>query len=80
MLLVPRSDEHVLIRKLECSTHGVSKESRAPSREDTTHPLSTTNLPPGLEVALIHLRIDLTTAFDQIQRRHGRMCNALPSS
>lgn len=60
-------------------TYRVTKECRAPAGEDATETFSATNLAPSLEIPLIHLGINLTAAFDQIQWSHCRMCDTLSS-
>lgn len=55
----------------------ISKKGRTPTRKHTPHSLHSTNLAKSLQVTLIQLRIDLPSTLDQIQRRHGGMCQAL---
>lgn len=55
----------------------VSEEGWTPSGEDTPETLSSADLTPGFKVAFVHLGIDLSAAFDQIQGGHGSVCDAL---
>lgn len=62
---------------LEIDTYRVPEERRAPPSENTTETFSTANFTPRLEIAPIHLRVDLAAAFYQIQRSHSRVCYTL---
>lgn len=60
-------------------THRVPPECRTPSSKDPANTFGTTNLTPGIEVALVHGWIDLKSAFGQIQRGNRRVRQALES-
>jgi len=51
----------------------VSNERRTPTGEIASQSLGTVNLRESLEIALVHIGIDLTTTFDQVKRRDSRM-------
>jgi hypothetical protein len=57
--------------------YGVSEEGRAPPGEDAPEALGARDLGPGIEIALVHLWIDLESAFDQVEGSHGSMRGAL---
>jgi len=61
--------------------HGVTHEGRAPTSEDTSKAFTSVNLAPCLDVALVELRVDLSSALDEIERSHSRVsCTLLPIS
>lgn len=60
-----------------CLTYAVAKESGAPASEHSTETLKRANLGKRLHVALVESWVNLTTAFDQIQRSDRRMSKAL---
>ena len=80
MRLAPESDEYSHPITTCGMPNRIAKERWAPPCEDTTNTLCSTDLAPSLKIALVHLRIYLTTAFDQVQRRHSRMGQTLPYS
>jgi hypothetical protein len=47
-------------------THRITPESRPPTSVDASEALCPSNLAPCFEIALVHLWVDLTTAFDEI--------------
>ena len=47
--------------------------------EDTAETFSPCNDSPGLEIALVELRVDLTTAFDEIEGSDCGVCDTLGS-
>lgn len=51
---------------LASTLYRVANESWAPTGEDPSQTLRAVDLAPGFEVALVELRVDLTTAFDKI--------------
>lgn len=55
----------------------VAKESWTPTGKDTAKAFSGTNFCESLHVALVKLGVDLTTAFDQIQRSHRGVSETL---
>lgn len=55
----------------------VAHKRRAPTSEDAPDTLSFANLFPRFPVALVEVRVDLTTTLDQIKWSDGRMCCAL---
>jgi len=59
--------------RLRGMTYRVAEESWTPSSVNTTEAFSTANLTPSLEIPSVHFRVDLTTAFDEIERRYGRV-------
>lgn len=64
--------EAILARTLE----GVTDESWAPSKENASETISREDLAPCAQIGLVDVRVDLTTAFDQIKRRDGGMSRA----
>ena len=52
---------------LACTLNRIPDEGWTPTSEDTADAFSTTNLAPGLEVALVQVGIDLSSAFDKIK-------------
>lgn len=60
-----------------CLTYTVAKESGAPASEHSTETLERANLGKCLHVAPVESWVDLTAAFDQIQRSYRRMSKAL---
>jgi hypothetical protein len=62
---------------LDGALNRVTEESWPPASKDSSDALSSTNLSPSLEVALVQVRIDLASAFDKIERGNSCMCCAL---
>jgi hypothetical protein len=58
-------------------SYAITKESRTPTGEHAAETLGSTDCAEGLHVALVELRVDLATAFDEIKRGHCRMSEAL---
>ena len=65
---------------MDDSTYAVTKESWSPTSEHAAETLGSTDRVEGLHVALVELRINLATAFDEIQRGHCRVSEALEST
>jgi len=55
----------------------VTNERGAPTGEDAADTFGAANLPPRFEVALVEIGVDLSTAFDKVQRGDGRVSGAL---
>lgn len=55
----------------------IAKEGGTPTGEHTTETLGSADCVKGLHVALIELRVNLATAFNEIKRGHCRMSEAL---
>lgn len=51
--------------------HRVTNEGWTPTSEDTSKPFTSVDLAPRLQVALIQIRVDLSSAFDEIEGSHG---------
>jgi len=62
---------------LRPSTHRVAEQCWRATSVDTTDTFCTTDLAPSLKVALVHLWINLSTAFDKIQRSDGEVGETL---
>lgn len=62
---------------LEGSLCTIPKKCRAPAGHDAANPLGAVNLTPGLEVAGVEFRVDLTTGFYEIKGRYSRVCETL---
>lgn len=62
---------------LAISAYAVSEESGTPSGEDPANTLDGTDLAECLCVATVTLRIDLTTAFDQVEGGDGSVGKSL---
>jgi hypothetical protein len=63
--------EHLIRSVLSSTLESISHESWTPSCEDPTQTLSLVDLRPRLEVGGIELAIDLSAAFDEIERCDG---------
>jgi hypothetical protein len=72
--LVSDSSRNMLLGGL---AYTVAKESGTPTGEHAAETLGSTDCVEGLHVALVELRVNLATAFDEIQRGHCRMSEAL---
>ena len=59
------------------SIYRIAKECWTPAGINAAEALSTTDFSPGLEIALVHLRVHLTTAFDEVKRRYSCVSNSL---
>lgn len=59
------------------SLNRVTNKGGTPASKDSTDAFSTSNQTPRLEVALVQVRIDLSTTFDQIERGDSSMRGAL---
>jgi len=55
------------------STHRVAEQGWRATGIYTTDTFCTTDLAPGLEVAFVHLWINLSAAFDKIERSDREM-------
>ena len=64
-------------RSTASGTYGVAKERGAPTGEDATQAFGAPDLAPGLEVALVKLRVDLSATLDEIKRGDGSVRGAL---
>jgi hypothetical protein len=62
---------------LAISAYAVSEESGTPSGEDPANTLGSTDLAECLYVATVKLRIDLTTALDQVKGGDGSVGESL---
>lgn len=56
---------------LSGALEGVADEGRGPAEADTTHAVGTHDPAPCLEVAGVHLGVDLSSAFHEVERRDG---------
>lgn len=63
-----------------CLTYAVAKESGAPTGEHSTKALNRTDRGKCLHVAPVEARIDLATAFNQIERSDRSVSQALSSA
>ncbi len=61
----------------ETTLDGVTSESRTPASKDSSDTLSPADLSPGLDIALVKIRVDLTSALDEIEWSNSCMCRAL---
>lgn len=59
-------------------TYRVSKKCWTPAGKDTSQALGAAYLAPGLEVSFIQLRVNLASAFDQIEGCDCCMGGTLP--
>lgn len=62
---------------LDWVSYTVAEERGAPACKHTPEALGSTDLVVGLHVALVEIGVDLTTTFDQIQRSHCGVSEAL---
>lgn len=59
------------------NAYTVADEGGTPASEHTTETLGYANLRESLHVALVELRVHLSSALDQVQGRNGRMSQTL---
>lgn len=69
--------EELISSIFDTTLDGVTSESRTPASKDSSDTLSPPNLSPGLEIALVEIGVDLTSALDKIEGSNGCMCCAL---
>lgn len=56
---------------LEGTLRRVTNQRGAPTGEDAAYALGAVDFAPGLDIALVQLRVDLTASFDEIERGDG---------
>jgi hypothetical protein len=71
--------EELVASVFEGTLSAISEESWRPSSVDSAESFGTSNLPPCLEITSVHLRIDLATTFDKIERCDRRVSETLPT-
>lgn len=69
--------EKLIASILHRTLNGVAEESWAPASENSSDALSPAYLSPGLEIALVEIRVDLAPAFDEIERSDRGMSGSL---
>lgn len=69
--------EELVTSVLDGTLHGVAEKGWTPASKDSSDSLSPANRSPSFEVALVEVGIDLTSAFDEIERSHRGMCCTL---